>query len=101
MEIYTVYILYSEKIDQFYRGQTKNFNDRLTRHNKGVEKFTQKGTPWKLIWSTLKETRSDSLKLETKLKNLSRERLIRFMLKYEEGIAGQDEFLFLMSLSSD
>ncbi|MBK6266465.1 GIY-YIG nuclease family protein [Marivirga sp. S37H4] len=96
---YTVYILYSEKIDQFYRGQTKDLNDRLKRHNKGIEKFTQNGTPWRLMWSTIKETRSESLKLETKLKNLSRERLIRFMLKYKEDIAEQEILLFLQKLT--
>jgi putative endonuclease len=99
MSYFFVYIIYSEKLDLFYRGQTNNLSDRLTRHNNGDEKFTQKGTPWRLIWSTNKESRSESLKLETKLKNLSRERLIKFMLKYKEGIAGQDVFLFLQQLS--
>ncbi len=30
-----VYILYSEKFDRYYIGQTQDFNERLSRHNSG------------------------------------------------------------------
>jgi putative endonuclease len=96
---YSVYIIYSESADSFYKGQTENLCERLTRHNKKIEKATKSGIPWRLIWSTNKSTRSSALKLEQKLKNLSRKRLINFMLTYSEGVAGPDEFLQLEKLS--
>jgi putative endonuclease len=54
------------------------------------EKATRNGTPWTLLWSTCKQSRTDAMILEQKLKNLSRKRLIDFMSKYPEGIAGPD-----------
>ena len=54
------------------------------------EKATRDGAPWILIWSTCKQFRTDAVVLEQKLKNLSRKRLIDFIAKYPEGIAGTD-----------
>jgi putative endonuclease len=79
---YFIYILYSEKCDCYYKGQTKNLQDRIERHNKGYEKSTARYRPWKLIWSTAKLTRSEAISLERKLKNLSNERLKEFISKY-------------------
>jgi putative endonuclease len=86
-----VYILYSESLDMFYKGQTKNLSDRIMRHNMNQEKATQNGSPWTLVWSTKKPTRSSAMILERKLKNLSRKRLIDFILKYPEGVASPDD----------
>ncbi|NOX86005.1 MAG: GIY-YIG nuclease family protein [Chlorobi bacterium] len=90
-----VYILYSQSIDTFYRGQTNNIENRLKRHNKGLEKATVKGIPWLLLWYSSKETRKEALVLEKKLKNLNRKRLIRFIKKYKENIAGPDALIFI------
>ncbi|ADR21688.1 hypothetical protein MATR_06790 [Marivirga tractuosa] len=94
-----VYIIYSEKLDQFYKGQTQNIQKRIERHNAGSEKATKAGCPWRFIWSGQKDSRSEALLLENKLKNLSRKRLIQFMLKYSEGFATQNELLFIQKLS--
>ena len=69
---YFVYILYSDSIDSFYKGQTNDIVQRLLRHNAGYEKYTQIGIPWILIWTKNFETRSEAVILETKLKNLSK-----------------------------
>jgi len=87
---YYVYILYSPSIDSYYKGQTSDLDDRLNRHNNRQEKATKHGTPWTLVWSTRKETRSEALLLERKLKNLSRERTIQFINKYKVGVASPD-----------
>ena len=79
-----VYVLYSPSLDQFYRGQTADLQDRLHRHNLGQEKATQRGTPWNLCWYTIKDNRSQGVILESKLKNLSRSKLINFMKKYDD-----------------
>ena len=87
---YYVYILYSSSIDSYYKGQTSDIDDRLNRHNNGQEKATKSGVPWKLVWSTKKETRGEALILERKLKNLSKERTIQFIDKYKAGVASPD-----------
>ncbi len=81
---YFVYILYSNSIDSFYKGQTNDISQRLLRHNAGYEKYTQKGIPWILIWTKNFETRSEAVILEAKLKNLSKSKLKSFISKYQE-----------------
>ena len=90
--MYFVYILYSDKLKVFYKGQTNGLNDRIYRHNSGFESFTKNGIPWKLIWFTTKPDRSQAKKLEDKLKNLSRARTIAFIKKYPiiENVTGLD-----------
>lgn len=97
--LFHVYIIYSESAGQFYKGQAADIAERLNRHNNGYELATARYRPWRLLWSTAKNTREESMQLERKLKNLSRERLIALMLKYEEGIPGPDELLFVKQLS--
>ena len=92
---YTVYILFSPSIDIFYKGQTNSLTERLKRHNSGYEKATKPGKPWILIWSTEKQTREEAVHLEKKLKNLGRNKLIEFMLKYKDKIAGPDALSLL------
>ena len=94
-----VYILYSKSLDIFYKGQTNDLSDRLNRHNLRQEKATRNGVPWTLLWSSDKPSRSEAVLLEQKLKNLSRKRLVEFILRYPDGIAGPDEFLLVEKLS--
>ncbi len=84
---YSVYILYSPSLNSFYKGHTDDLEDRLYRHNNGFEKATKDGRPWTILWYTSKPNRSKAIKLKGKLKNLSRRRLIDFMLKYEQEVA--------------
>ena len=80
---YWVYILYSERCDRYYIGQTSDFAERLARHNAGKEKATAPFAPWIIFWKARKSSRSEAMILEKKLKNLSRDRLKRFMEKYK------------------
>jgi len=79
---YFVYIIYSASKDQFYKGQTNDLEARLKRHNAGSERATKEGTPWRMVWFTEKETRSDAMILEKKLKNMNRSKLQAFIEKY-------------------
>ena len=92
-----VYILYSKSADKFYvgvsndvykrpqavrslqlrnsvniffLGATNDLDDRLRRHNSGLENYTQKHKPWTLFWFTKKPNKSEAFKLEQKLRNL-------------------------------
>ena len=94
-----VYILYSLGSDAFYRGQTNDMVERLKRHNSGYENFTKNGIPWTLLWITEKKTRKEALLLEKKMKNLSRKKLVSFMFKYQDDIAGPDALTFIRQWS--
>jgi putative endonuclease len=80
--MFHVYILFSEKFQRFYIGQTNNLTDRLNRHNSGYERATAPYAPWKLILSIEKPNRSEAMVLERKLKNLNKEDLKKFIAKY-------------------
>ncbi len=97
--MFYTYVLYSRSTDSFYKGHTADVVSRLKRHNGGFEKFTSKGSPWILVWYVQKETRSEAYQFEMKLKNLSRLRLLKLMLKFEDNVGGPDELFLLKQLS--
>ncbi len=80
---YYVYILNSEGYNKYYIGSTQDISERLLRHNSGKERFTKKFIPWNLVLQMEKETRSEAYQLELKLKNLNREKLLKFIEKYK------------------
>jgi len=83
--VFYVYIIYSEPYDKFYIGQTHDFTTRLQRHNSGIEKFTSPYSPWIARCVIEKTTRSEAMILEKKLKNLNREKLLKFIDKYSDA----------------
>ncbi|MCX2743965.1 GIY-YIG nuclease family protein [Mangrovivirga sp. M17] len=91
-----VYVLYSPTHDIFYKGQTSDLDERLKRHNQGLEKSTKKYLPWLLIWKTRKDSRSEAMVLEKKLKNLSRQRLINFLKKNRKELVDESSYLKLI-----
>lgn len=72
-----VYILYSSKRDKYYTGQTSDVKDRLHRHNAGWEKSTKHGKPRALIWYKKCSTRSEAVRLETKIKKRGARRYLK------------------------
>ena len=97
--MHSVYILYSASLDAFYKGQTNDVGARLARHNSRLERSTAPGVPWTLLWTAEKASRAGAMELERKLKNLSRVRLVAFMLKHKEGIVGPDALALLSQWS--
>lgn len=78
-----VYILWSERIQRNYIGITEDLERRFKEHNEGKSKYTKRGIPWKLVWSTQKANKSEAVILERKLKNLkSSKRIAEFIQKY-------------------
>ncbi|MGC1471315.1 MAG: GIY-YIG nuclease family protein [Psychroserpens sp.] len=85
--MFYTYILYSKSLDKYYKGHTKDLDSRLKRHNNGESKYTSSGMPWQLVMSIPKPkpkpTRKAAAILERKLKNLNRDRLETFVVKYK------------------
>ena len=77
--MFFAYILESEVTGRFYIGQTENLEARLERHNKGRNRSTKSGIPWKLKFWKEFQTRSEAIVAERKLKSLKkRDLIIRF-----------------------
>jgi putative endonuclease len=66
---YYVYVLYSEKHDRIYIGQTNNLKIRIAKHNSGKVKSTKSHLPWKLIHSEEFPSRSKAMIRERELKS--------------------------------
>ncbi len=75
MPFYT-YILFSTKNNKYYTGQTNNLISRLEQHNNGLVKSTRNGSPWQLVFSEELITRSDAMRLETKIKKRGANRFL-------------------------
>jgi putative endonuclease len=80
--MFQVYILKSILHNRFYIGQTHDLSCRFRLHNNKKVKSTAPYCPWILIGYIKKDSRSESIILERKLKNLNREDLIKFINKY-------------------
>jgi putative endonuclease len=85
---FSVYIIYSPKLDSFYVGTTDNFSQRLEEHNSGKDKssFTYRGIFWEkfLIIDNLES--KQAFWLETKIKSMKSKRYIINLKKYPELI---------------
>jgi len=92
------YILYSPSRKAFYKGRTTDMDKRMRYHNGGHEKHTAKGVPWTLLWRTEKPTAKHAIHLERKLKNLTRIRLLRFILNYPDDIPDEHTRLLVQQL---
>jgi len=68
MQYYT-YILYSEKLDNYYIGSTGNLQDRLNKHNRSKKGFTSTGKPWALVYSEVFDSKAEAMAREMQLKN--------------------------------
>lgn len=69
--MYSVYVLFSEKLNKRYVGSSKDVDKRLNEHNLVKSRFTKAGIPWKLIYKELFPTNSDARKRETFLKSVA------------------------------
>ncbi len=76
MEKYEVYIIFSTNTKRYYVGQTKNFKERLIRHNKGLVKSTKYGIPWELKLKIEVSSRSSAVLLERKIKKRGAKRYL-------------------------
>ena len=91
MKNYHVYVLYAEKFNKCYIGQSSNLNQRLHYHNSNRVKSTKNKGPWLFLYTRQMESLKDAMKLERMLKNLkSRKRLLLWINKHidDKGSVG-------------
>ena len=64
-----VYILYSEKLDRFYIGESVDPHRRLEFHRAGTERFSACTDDWILVFKKAFPSRSAALITEKKIKS--------------------------------
>jgi putative endonuclease len=78
---YFVYILYSEKCDKYYVGQTESLKRRIEEHNIGKGgAFSGLCLPWKLVYHELYSSRSDAIKREKEIKGKKSRKYIEYLI---------------------
>ena len=85
--MFSVYIIYSKKLDKFYVGFTEiEIEERLERHNSlyYLDKYTSKGIPWTLYFYLKCETKSQALKIEKHIKSMKSRKYYESLTKYSE-----------------
>ena len=78
----SVYILYSETIDKFYIGSTRDKSEiRLKKHNSKHKGFTSSVDDWKIVYEEYFEEYKDARKREIQIKNWKSRKSIEEMIK--------------------
>ena len=83
--MFSVYILYSEKLDRFYTGSTSDFDVRMEFHdNPEARKFTSKANDWILFDKIDCENKSQALSIEKHIKSMKSKIYIKNLKQYAE-----------------
>ncbi len=81
--MYFIYIIYSERADKYYIGQTDNVEKRLLEHNSVHKGFTSQAEDWILKFYEEFNTRQEALKREKQIKSWKSRKLIEKLIKGE------------------
>ncbi len=83
--MYTVYVLFSEKLNRFYIGATSDFGTRWHYHQHAENhKFTHKASDWTLFLSIECATKTQAFAVEKHIKAMKSKTYIQNLKKYPE-----------------
>jgi putative endonuclease len=77
---YSVYIIYSAKLDKYYVGYTENIALRLTQHNEGQSTFTSNANDWLVKYVENFNSRKDAHKRELEIKRKKSRKYIEWLI---------------------
>ena len=83
---FTVYILHSSKLEEYYIGQTSDLSERIDLHNSGFfdHSFTSKANDWTLVFSLNCDSRKQALSIEKHIKRMKSRKYIENLIKYPD-----------------
>ncbi|RDI08549.1 GIY-YIG nuclease family protein [Flavobacterium sp. AG291] len=85
---YTVYILFSEKLNRYYTGATSNIDVRMDFHeNAENHKYTHKADDWQIVFTLECENKSQMLSIEKHIKSMKSKVYIQNLIQYPEMAA--------------
>ncbi len=83
---YSLYILYSPRINRYYVGISQSPEQRLISHNEYPKGWTKRGVPWELVFKKRFSSKSEALYWEHFIKKQKSRILI------EQIISGKFRF---------
>lgn len=83
---YSVYILYSQKIDKYYTGFTSDVEARLKEHNEPslFNNWSKQGAPWILKFTINCESKSQAIRIENHIKRNKSRKFVENLQEYPE-----------------
>ncbi|NER13048.1 GIY-YIG nuclease family protein [Leptobacterium flavescens] len=83
---HSVYIIYSEKMDKFYVGETSDLPKRLEEHKTGfyISSYTSKTRDWVLFFEIECDSKNQAIKIEKHIKEMKSRTYIHNLKKYPE-----------------
>jgi putative endonuclease len=78
--MYSVYIIYSEKLDRYYVGYTVDIEVRLQQHNSGISDFTSAADDWILKLTEQFATRNEAMDRERAIKKKKSRKYIEWLI---------------------
>ncbi len=90
---YCVYVLLSQKDNQFYIGYTTNLHERLTSHITGNSKATAPRLPFTLIFCEYYLSKHDATRREKYFKTTVGKKVLRLMLQDSLKEAHQQSYV--------
>ncbi|GAB2834502.1 GIY-YIG nuclease family protein [Ferruginibacter profundus] len=77
---FSVYIIYSAKLDKYYVGYTENILNRLHQHNNGESSFTSKANDWILKYTQDFDSREKAHSRELEIKRKKSRKYIEWLI---------------------
>jgi putative endonuclease len=75
-----VYILFSEKLNRYYIGQTQDLTERLRKHRFSKDHYTGKADDWVLKYKEEYSNREDAISRECLIKSKKSRKYIEFLI---------------------
>jgi putative endonuclease len=82
--MYTVYIIYSAKLDRFYTGYSESIEKRLQEHKSGLSSFTSKADDWILKYQHNYPSRQEAHKAELLIKSKKSRKYIEWLISMQD-----------------
>ena len=80
MAAFSIYILYSTKVDKYYVGESEDVATRLKSHLSGISKFTSIADDWKIVYTEEYETRTEAIRREREIKKKKSRKYIEWLI---------------------
>lgn len=78
-----LYILYSNRLDQYYSGHSHDVDKRFEKHNSGKSRVTHRGVPWKLKRVIEFPTKRQAIQAENWIKKMKSRNVIEKIISGE------------------
>ena len=78
--MFFLYIIYSESLNKYYTGYSKNVTVRLNQHNEGISGFTSFAKDWVLKYKEEFKTREEAKNRELEIKKKKSRKYIEYII---------------------